>query len=190
MITKDFKNNTRYPNSSTYARRFGSWTDALKMVGLDVEAMVKRGIIKTPDQKARISEIIIRDHFKTNTVDLAGENCNSPCNGICPNGKTYDVKSSKLRKEHKRYEFNIHNKYKEEIEIYYFLVFNDEDYTKLRYAWRVPGEIVEKNYFQVGLNSWSRGYTIDNMKEYDITDKFESLFKASEFVRSKEVEND
>lgn len=54
----------------------------------------------------------------------------------------------------------------------------------------MPGEIVEKNYFQVGLNSWSRGYTIDNMKEYDITDKFESLFKASEFVRSKEVEND
>ena len=187
---KDFADSPEYPDYKTYKKRFGSWSNALKLVGLDIDTMVKNGIIETSIQKARYAEIKVINHFKRNPVDLAGENCNSPCNGICPNGKTYDVKSSKLRKEHKRYEFNIHNKYKEEIEIYYFLVFNDEDYTKLRYAWRVPGEIVEKNYFQVGLNSWSRGYTIDNMKEYDITDKFESLFKASEFVRSKEVEND
>lgn len=47
----------------------------------------------------------------------------------------------------------------------------NEDYTKLEYVWRIPGEIAEKGQFIVGLNSWSRTkFTVDN-KEYDIIDK-------------------
>ena len=183
MITKDFKNNTRYPNSSTYARRFGSWTDALKMVGLDVEAMVKRGIIKTPDQKARISEIIIRDHFKTNTVDLAGENKLSLCDGICPNGKTYDVKSSKLYTRG-FWSFSTDNKYKEEIEIYYLLAF-DKDYSELMYAWRITAwEVIEKNALIVGLKPNYR-FNIKNMK-YDITENIRDVLKKYGFFNNVE----
>lgn len=37
-------------------------------------------------------EIIVRDRFKRHPVDLAGENKGSHCDGICPNGKNYDVK--------------------------------------------------------------------------------------------------
>lgn len=161
-------------NKSTYQRRFGSWTNALKMVGLDVESIIKKGILITTSQKARLAEIIVRGHFKKNPVDLAGENCISHCDGICPNGKNYDVKSSKFDLYTKRYRFSTKNKYKDEIEIYYFLAFN-EDYTELIYVWRVPGEVIEKDYFQVVLNSYSREFTVEDMKEYDITDKIKGL---------------
>lgn len=81
----------------------------------------------------------------------------------------YDVKSSKLYVEG-YYRFTIRNKYKEEIELYYFLAFN-KDYTKLMYCWRVSGKIVEKDSFYVEPNS-DYEFNIENMKEYDITDKF------------------
>lgn len=48
------------------------------------------------------------------------------------------------------------------------------------YVWRVPGEIVERNIFYVVLNNRSRAkFTVENMKEYDITDKFEGI---SEYI--------
>lgn len=172
-VKTDFENNPGYPYSSTYQKRFGSWSNALKLVGMDQDTMVKQGNLKTTAQKARYAEIKVINHFKQHPIDLSGENRNSSCDGICPNGKVYDVKSSKFRKKYERYEFNTGNKYREEIEIYYFLAFN-EDYTKLMYAWRVPGEIVEKETFQVGL---SPGYefNIENMEEYDITDKLRDV---------------
>ena len=60
------------------------------------------------------------------------------------------MKSSKLYKDLSRsyYDFHIYNKYKGEIEIYYLLGFN-EDYTKLKYVWRIPGEITERDRFIV-----------------------------------------
>ncbi len=173
---RDFYNSPVYPSFRVYQRRFGSWSNALKLTGLDVESMVKKGVLITNNQKARLSEMMVIDHFEKNPVDLSGDNCKSPCDGICPNGKTYDVKSSRLHETY--YVFSIKNRNREEIEIYYFLAFN-EDYTKLEYAWRVPGEIIEKNYFQVTLNSWSGGkFTIDNMKEYDITDRLRGILKS------------
>ncbi len=155
------------PSCSTYQIRFGSWSNALKLVGLDVDTFVKKGILDTIDQKARKAEIMVMNHFKNNPVDLSGYNKTSPCDGICPNGKTYDVKSSSLL-EHKGWLywlFNIKNRYKEIIEIYYFLAFNI-DYTKLKYAWRVPREMVKKDYYI----SISRAESSD-MKEYEITNK-------------------
>lgn len=165
-VMTDFENNHEYPHSSTYIKRFGSWIAALKFVGLDVDLMGKQ----CDSYRGRIAEIKVINHFKQHPIDLAGENCNSPCDGVCPNGKTYDVKSSKLRIGG-YYSFSTTNKYKDEIEIYYFLGFN-EDWTKLMYAWRVPGDIVEGTMFHIGLNSWSHTkFTVENMKEYDITDK-------------------
>lgn len=175
--TEDFNNNPIYPSHSTYKRKYGSWSNALKLVGLDVDTMVVNGIIETNDQKCRYAEIKIINHFTQHPVDLAGENKNSPCDGICPNGKIYDVKSSKLIYDRECYNFGTNNKYKDEIEIYYFLAFNDENYKKLDYGWRVPGEIVEKDNFQVGLSSGYE-FNIENMKEYDITDKFRDIIKS------------
>ena len=119
-IARDLDNNPEYPNVGTYKRKFGGWSNALKLVGLDIDSMVKNGIIETSDQKSRLAEIKVIEHFKQHPIDLAGENKNSPCDGICPNGKTYDVKSSTLLSdEHGEYYcFSTRNKYKEEIEIY------------------------------------------------------------------------
>jgi hypothetical protein len=181
---RDFDIHPEYPSSKTYQNRFGSWSAALKLVGLDVESMVKKGIVETEQQKARLGEIIIRDHFKIHPVDLAGENCMTPYDGICPNGKTYDVKSSKLHKHSDNdifYQFGTNNLYKEEIEIYYLLGFN-EDYTKLEYGWRISGEIAEKDWFTVGL-SLRREFNIENMKEYDITEKLRDVLRKYGFLK-------
>lgn len=177
----DFTNNPEYPNFSTYQERFGSWSNALKLVGLDVESMVKKGIVETTNQKARLGEMIVRDHFKNHPIDLAGENCNSSCDGICPNGKIYDVKSSVLYMEYKYYSFNTRNKYKEEIEIYYLLGFN-EDYTKLEYGWRIPGEIIEGNHFYIGSTHRSE-FNVKNMKQYDITNILRHILKNIDFIK-------
>lgn len=154
------------PGTATYRRRFRSWSNALKLVGLDVDTMVKKGILVNCDQKARKAEILVRDHFKNNPVDISGDNKNSPCDGICPNGKIYDVKSSSLL-EHKGWLFwlfNIKDKDIGNIDIYYCLAFN-EDYTKLIYAWRIPGKMIKKDFY-VSLSSAK-----SDMKEYEITDK-------------------
>ncbi len=178
---RDFDNNPGYPGITIYRNRYGSWSNALKLVGLDVDTMVKKGIIDNEYQKGRFAEILVRDHFKKNPIDLSGNNCKNHCDGICPNGKTYDVKSSRLHRTY--YVFSIKNKNKEEIEIYYFLAFN-QDWTKLDYAWRVPGEIIEKNYFQVGLNSWSSSeFTTCDIIEYDITDRIIDMVSSKMLVR-------
>jgi hypothetical protein len=153
------------------------------LVGLDVESIVKKGVLVTNLQKGRFGEIIVRDHFKGHPVDLAGENNRSPCDGICPNGKTYDVKSSILHTDYGGYyHYGNCNKYKDKIEIYYILAFN-KNYSKLEYAWRVTGwEVIEKDYFDVYVNSHSRAkFTIENMKEYDITDKIRDVLEKYEF---------
>lgn len=171
---KDFSNNFAYPSIRPYIDHFGSWSAALKKVGLDDESIIKKGVVKTNDQKARLAEILVRDHFEKNPVDLAGENKLSPCDGICPNGKFYDVKSSKLHVG-KYHVFIARNKHKDKIEIYYFLAFN-EDYSKLMYVWRVPGELVEKNHFYIGMSPKCE-FDIEDMEQYDITDKFRRIFK-------------
>lgn len=169
---EDFDNIPEYPVSNTYTKRFGSFQKALKLVELDVDSMVKKGVLETKQQKARLAEIKVLEHFKKRPIDLAGENQNSPFDGMCPNGMNYDVKSSGLRGK-VCYAFNTGNKYKEEIELYYFLAFN-KDYTKLDYGWRVPGEMVESSMFYVGLN-YNYEFNIGNMEEYDITAKLRDV---------------
>lgn len=176
-IREDFTNNPEYPNYTTYRRKFGSWLCALKLTGLDAESTVKKGNIITNDRKVRLAEIAVRDSFDDSSIDLAGENPRSPYDGICPNGKTYDVKSSKLY-EDLYWRYNTRNKYKEEIEYYYFLAFNG-DWTGLMYVWRIPGEMVEKDGVRIWLGSRSRGeFTVGNMEEFDITEKIREVLKS------------
>ena len=173
-ISRDLVNNPRYPGITTYARRFKSLGRALKLVGLDVDAMVMQGVLQDTNHMGRLFEIIVRDNFEEKSEDLSGGKHGSPCDGICPRGKSYDAKSSKLYRERGEYwKFTTRNRYKEEIEYYYFGAFN-EDWTSLEHVWRVPGEVVDKDHFLIGLNgNWD--HNVENMKEYEITDKFKGI---------------
>jgi len=166
-----FNNDPRYPSAGAYVLHFGCWQRALKLAGLDVDSMIRKGIIETTNQKARYFELCI---IKLNKeyIDLSGENCNNPFDGICSKGKIYDAKSSKLYDGY-YYVFSTENIYREEIEYYYFGAFSS-DWTKLEYVWRVPGEMVDKDCFIIGLTkNWE--HNIENMKEFEITDKFKGM---------------
>jgi hypothetical protein len=175
--TRDFiYSNHKYPSVGLYQKHFGSWENALKLVELDTESMIKKGIIATNNQKGRFAEILVRDHFKKNPVDLAA-NHSSPCDGICPNGKVYDVKSSALHSNY--YQFGVRRHGKEviddKIEIYYLLGFN-VDYSELMYAWRIYSiDITHRDSIYVGLNDSRAEFTVENMKEYDITENIREI---------------
>ena len=173
--TEDFANNHGYPSVNTYINRFGSWLNGLIGAGLSVDLMSKRG----NRYRGRQSEIAILNHLENKPVDLSGENSNSYCDAVDPSDGLYDVKSSKLRVGG-YYVFCTMNKdkddNKEAIQWYYLVARNDDG--SVAYLWKVPGEIVEKDDFRVSINSWSRiKFTVENMKQYDITDKLRDVLK-------------
>ncbi len=167
----DFNCSLEYPSFGTYKNRFGNWNKVLMLVGLDIDTMVKQGIIKNNQQKGRLWELSVIEHFENRPEDLSGENYHSSCDGICPNGKIYEAKSAALVND-LYWSFGCGNKYKEEIEIYYFGAFSS-DWSKLEHAWRVPGEFVEGYSFRIGI--YGGEFTVENMKEYEITDKFDKI---------------
>lgn len=138
-------------------------------------ALYRRRIIKLFTKvckRERLPTTLDHFNFKKNSVDLAGENKLSPCDGICPNGKTYDVKSAKLIERNERSSYWVWattNKYKEEIEIYYLLAFN-KDWTKLEHVWRVDGEMIEEDYFSINMQCKHTDCRrdVESMKEYEI----------------------
>ena len=164
---QDFSKNQKYPGSRMYYKRFGSWQKALKLVGIDVDAMVRKGVINTKYQKGRFFEIYVKEHFIEYSVDVSGDNCSNPFDGICPKGFIYDAKSARLING--CWTYNL-GKNRGGIDFFYIGAFN-EDYSELMYVWRIPGNFFEGNSFCIGL-SISREFNIENMKEYEITDKF------------------
>jgi len=174
---RDFIDNPKYPGFQIYTNRFGSWENSLRLVGLDTDSMVRKGIIENYNQKARLAEVLVIKHFTGKVMDLSGKNRSSPYDGICPKGEPYDVKSSRLLENY--WYFNIRNVNKDEIEWYYLLAFN-EDHSELLYAWRVPAwefmNVIEKEGILIGANS-DYNYNLENMKEYIITDKLAPIFK-------------
>lgn len=178
---KDFAYNSRFPSDTTYKRVFGSWSNALKLVGLDVDAIVRKGIIKTESQKGRLSEILVKEHFIeiNNVIDLSGNNCRSPYDGKCPKDQTYDVKSTKFTKRNS-WSFSIHNTQKYEIEWYYLLAF-DENYSELIHAWRIPAEDfiedIEKGWITISINNNRNKNNIESMIQYEITERIKLIFK-------------
>lgn len=165
---------------STYVSWFGSWSNTLKLLGLDVDSMVKNGILDTNQQKCRKAEILVIRHFSGHPIDLSGTNQNSPYDGIDPDGQIYDVKSSKFGDTNRGCLFNTRNEYKEDIEIYYFLAF-DEDFTELMYAWKVTGlKAANENWFYIGTTYMSE-FNIYNMKDCEITDKIREVLNSCEF---------
>lgn len=174
----DFTNNPRYPSFDTYRYRFGGWEKALKLAGLDLDTRVRQGYCNTKIESGRSWEIMVGEMFDNRHTDLSGKNCKSYIDGICPNGQTYEAKSNKLRTSSswKGWSFSTENEDKgdniEAIQWWYFGGFN-EDGTKLLYAWRIPGEIVESTRFLIGI--YNGKFNIGNMIDYDITYKFKDF---------------
>ncbi len=42
--------------------------------------------------------------------------------------------------------------------------------------WKVPGDIVDKDFFHVGIHN-SYEFNVENMKKYDITDEFKKFYE-------------
>ncbi len=171
----ELENNPHYPHVSLYVRRFGSFTNALKMIKLDLDSLIEKGLVdgeSSTQLKGRLFEKLILESFKNEAIDLSGKNCNSPIDGICPTGKKYDAKSGKFLRDSNRWLFNFLNKKLEEIEYFYLGAF-DENYSRLLYVWLVPRSF---------LNGKTRIYIypkdINNMKQHEITDKCINIIDA------------
>lgn len=176
---RDFNKNPKYPGHVTYTRRFGSWQKALKLVNLDMDSMTRRGVIETVQQKGRLGEIFVIEHFEEISIDLSGENSNSSCDGICPKGYGYDVKTAYFNYERSYWHFNLKNVNIDKIVWFYLLAFN-EDFTEVLYVWRIPvldliGEI-EKGRILIGLDN-AYANNIKNLKKYEITENIKPMFE-------------
>lgn len=173
-VAIDFYKNPKYPGRELYRKVFKSWQNALKFVGLDIDSMIKRGYIETSDQKGRLGEIFVFDHFNEIGYDLSGENKNSSCDGICPQGYNYDVKTSYFKENGLFWRFHLDSVDIDEIEWFYLLAFN-EDYTKLLFAWRIPAldliEDIEKGQIWIHVNN------LESLKEYEITEKIKHIYE-------------
>lgn len=173
-VRRDFENNPRYPHHGTYEKRFGNWSNVLKLAGLDVDSRISKGDLSSNILKGRYGELVIVQILNKKEIDLSGKNHNSYCDGICPTGQIYEVKSSKLYVEYNYWRFVAQNKDKDDekdaIQWYYFVAFND-NYTKILYIWRVPGEVIDMTTFRVGINN-NRRFNVKNMEQYNIIDKF------------------
>lgn len=190
-VQTDFAGNPGYPNFMTYVKRFGSWSNALKIVKMDIDTIIRQGHLDTIKRRSRWFEIMVYNYFKKESTDLSGENCNNTIDGICPNGHTYEVKYSSLYVIDECWRFDTRNMDKgddnEAIQWYYFGAFN-EDYTELLYVWRVPGEVVDANVFRVGIRNNHR-FNIENMKKYDITEEFKKSLDKNYFLDKKADNN-
>lgn len=169
---KDFKLDRKYPSYRQYFNRFGSWDNAMRLVSLDLDSMIDKGIVLENTQyRARIFELYVKDHFIEESIDLSGKNRNSPYDGVCPNSQTYDAKSAKFDVKYNWWEYMLGNMYREDIEWFYLGAF-DKDFGKLIYVWRIPGIFIEGNTLRIGLKNNLR-YNVENMKIYEITEKFD-----------------
>lgn len=171
---RDFANHPEYPDPGTVRRYFGSFEKAKKLVGQDLDSMVRKGIIETTGQKARLAEIFVLEHFADKgAIDISGENRMSFIDGICPKEQIYDVKSSKLYEE-EFWSYTL-DKY---VDFYYLLAFN-EDWTKLLHAWRIPGDFIDGPTLYISLYGHHIGvHNVENMGKYEITDKFITAFNS------------
>lgn len=171
-VRRDFIDNpTKYPGFYTYVRHFGGWSKALKLVELDVDSMVKKGIIKTCQQKARLFEMIILERpIMKGCIDISGDNFCSPVDGICPKGQIYDAKSIALLKD-RCWPFDLNKRGK--VDFYYLGAF-DKDYKNLLYVWIIPEDFTDEDHIVIGIDSDYK-YNIENMKKCEITDKFKDI---------------
>lgn len=153
-------NNPKYPSIRPYISRFGSFEKAKKLVSLDLDSTIKKGIIETTDQKGRLAEIHVLKYDEKESIDLSGENHLSFADGISKSG-VYDVKSSKLHKE-KYWEFPL-----DKVIDFYYLLAYDNEHNILLHKWKITGDFIDKNSIRIGIDN-RYIYNLKNMKEYEI----------------------
>jgi hypothetical protein len=146
-----FRMNSDYPCEVTYQKHFGSWSNALRLVGMDLDSVVKEGITTNNQHKARLGELLVFNSFKekNKAVDLSGRNCKSIFDGICPKGKSYDVKIASFRKGGYQYYFG--NKEFDKIEYFYMVAVNKE-YTELHCIWLIPRKDLKFRSLYISLS--------------------------------------
>lgn len=160
----DFNKDPKYPHYATYQREFGSWNNALAMAGYKLNDHITR---------ARQGEIQTISEFKTEgMIDLSGQNRNSTCDGICPQGEMFDTKSSSLIKLHGYWGwgFNVTISQLEEADYLFLRAYKDKDFTKKPlHIWRVPIEFID-NRAKIFIYKDNRLdlYNVDNMKKYEV----------------------
>lgn len=174
----DFHHHPDYPNQDTYFKYFETFQKALKLINLDVDTVVRKGILDNNQQKARLFELYVKEHFTEESIDLSGQNCLSPYDGICPTGQIYDAKSRKFNHMLNCWSFAFKNKHKAEI-IWYYLGLFDRNFEKLLYVLRIPTQdfknaVIKKGHMDIYLDG-DRIYTLENMKKYNITEKFSGV---------------
>lgn len=162
--TADFTNNPKYPSVLPYIKQFGSWNNAKMAAGFKPNDETTR---------SRQGELQTLSEFKThNAVDLSGVNRQSPCDGICPKGEFYDVKSASLSRNVNGawgWKFNISEIQLEEADYLFLRAYEDKDFTKSpKHKWRIPIELCECRK-RIFIYKDDKGiYNIKNMKEYEI----------------------
>ena len=164
LSAKDYEKNKDKddPGSMTFIRRFGSWLNAKEATGVKVDRHLCSA------EMGRKAELAIFYMFdKTGAVDLSGQNRNSFCDGVDPDGKMYDVKSSKLhqhRGKHMAWCFTFTNRRKKRID-YYFLLGYDKQHEKLIHVWKIPPSLVST---RERLSIFSTPNSLERWSEYEV----------------------
>lgn len=170
---EDLTKNPEYPGRTTYSRIFGSLEKAKELISLDIDSVIKKGIIETTNQKGRSFELKVLKYLGENTLDLAKDSYNSPCDGIFED-HTYDAKSSKLHNG-KYWLLRFENMQKDFIQTYYLGLY-DKNFEKLLYVLKIHAcdfvKVIEKGYVYIGIVDSYYEFNIDNMWQYNITEEF------------------
>lgn len=180
-VERDFINNHEYPGFVVYQRRFGSWINSLKLAGLDTD-------FESRKHKQQYTEEELLDYLRwfekeyerpptekdfTNNPEYPGyatyqRRFGSWINALIKAGLYVNLAERQCDSFIGR---------QAEIVILDHLENKAIDLSGEN-RWKVPGDMAEKDYFLVGLNSnWE--FNIENMKEYDITEKFKKYIDKS-----------
>lgn len=162
-VAKDFMNNHKYPSISKFLKEFGYWNNAKLAVGFKLDDTCTRG---------RQGELQILSEFGIGAVDLSGKDRHSSCDGICPKGEYYDVKSASLgndRNGYRGWAYTIKINQIIDADYIFLRAYKDKDFTKFpKYRWRIPIELIEGKTSIFIYDDENKGiYNTKTMKKYE-----------------------
>jgi hypothetical protein len=160
----DLTYNPVYASFKTYINEFGSWNNVLIEAGLKIN---KEGTYI----RARTGELQTISETE-GAIDLAGEYCNSSCDGICSEG-LFDTKSASLQNRGGMigWPFSVTITQLEEAKYLVLRAYKDKDFSKQPlYKWKIPIEFMD-NGTTIFIHKYKRRsdikHYVENMKEYE-----------------------
>lgn len=165
-VQQDFYHNPKYPSFTVFNRTFGSWNNAKLAAGYDIDCSNTRG---------RLGEEQTLSEFKTEgATDLSGDNHHNSCDGICPKGELYEVKSRSLIHfpncpEFDYWSFKVTRQQLKNAKYVFLRAYETNNFTKPpKYKWRIPIDLFE---CRTGINIYkddNRGtLNVRTMKKYE-----------------------